>query len=63
MGDISTIKEMTKTICEGQYSNIPQDLFNQEFDSMTIEEIRYTMWKLYCFMSDVQDTLEKEEDK
>ena len=57
MTDKEKIERMTKILNEADFIEVTKDDFMDGFESCTIAELKESMWKLYCFMSDVCDTL------
>lgn len=51
------IARITEIINENDFAEVTKAEFEEAFDDMSITEIKETIWKLYCFMSDVVDTI------
>ena len=51
------IARITKIIKENDFAEVTEAEFKEAFEHMTIAEIKESIWKLYCFMSDVVDTI------
>ena len=51
------IKRITKLLNDMSLDTITRTEFEKEFPKQSIVEIMDEMWRLYCFASDVCDTL------
>lgn len=51
------IKRITKLLNDMSLDTITRTEFEEEFPNQSINEIKDEMWRLYCFASDVCDTL------
>ena len=51
------IARITEIIKEHDFDDVTKAEFEEAFEHMTIVEIKENMWELYCFMSDVVDTI------
>lgn len=51
------IKRITKLLNDMDLDTITRTEFEKEFPNQSINEIKDEMWRLYCFASDVCDTL------
>lgn len=51
------IKRITKLLNDISLDTITRTEFEEEFPKQSINEIKDEMWQLYCFASDIRDTL------
>jgi len=51
------IARITEIINENHFTELTKAEFEVTFEYRTIAEIKESMWELYCFMSDVVDTI------
>lgn len=57
MTDKERIERITKMLNESGFDTYTQEELFKEIDNSTINEIKDYIWELYCFMSDVCETL------
>jgi len=51
------IARIVEIIKKYDFDDVTKNEFEEGFEFTTIAEIKENMWELYCFMSDVVDTI------